>query len=290
MNRKPDWLRIRHIDNPNRKAVEQMLKRLNLNTVCAEATCPNYNECFSRKTATFMIMGINCTRNCGFCNVSHGMPTSLDPHEPQNVAQAVKELGLEYVVVTSVTRDDLPDGGAHHFAETICKIRQVSPKTAIEVLIPDLKDDLAALKIITDASPDVISHNMETVHALYALVRPGAKYERSLELLKNIKLLNPLIRSKSGIMAGFGETKEQVFELMDDLRNVHCEFLTIGQYLSPTKNHLPVYEYVEPTRFDEYAHAARQRGFAFVASAPLVRSSYNAAEALMHSNNNLSLL
>ena len=282
MNRKPDWLRKRHINNPNQKSVEQTLKRLNLNTVCAEANCPNYNECFSRKTATFMIMGINCTRNCGFCNVHHGTPLPLDTAEPQNVAQAVKELGLEYVVVTSVTRDDLQDGGALHFAKTIHEIRRVSPKTAIEVLIPDFKGDLDALKTIANACPDVISHNMETVHALYNTVRPEAQYRRSLEVLKNIKILNPHIRSKSGIMVGFGETEEQVFEMMDDLRSVGCEFLTIGQYLAPTKNHLPVYEYVEPVCFDAYARAARQKGFSFVASAPLVRSSYNAAEAISH--------
>ena len=277
---KPEWLRIPYYDTTNRKAVEDILGRLNLNTVCSEACCPNYGECFSRKVATFMIMGTNCTRNCGFCNVRSEQPLQLNPEEPQNVAQAVKELGLKYVVVTSVTRDDLPDGGAEHFAKVIHEIRKSAPETVIEVLIPDFEGNIDALKTVTDASPDVISHNMETVKSLYLTVRPQAEYGQSLSLLKNIKLLNPKIRSKSGIMVGLGETKEQIFELFDDLREVDCEFLTIGQYLSPSKQHIPVKEYVEPAMFEEYGLIAKQKGFDYVASAPLVRSSFRADEAL----------
>ena len=280
MPRKPDWLRIRYTENPNQRAVEKILRRLNLNTVCKEAICPNYRECFSRNTATFMIMGTICTRGCQFCNVRNGRPAHLDPGEPANVALAVKELGLKYVVVTSVTRDDLPDGGAAHFAQTIQEIKIAVPATNIEVLVPDFKGDIDALRIVANASPTVISHNMETVKPLYKAVRPQADYKRSLDLIKNIKRLDPGIRSKSGIMVGFGETKEQVCTLFDDLRVAGCEFLTIGQYLAPSKQHYPVKEYIEPYRFDEYGAAARQKGFVFVASAPLVRSSFHADEAL----------
>jgi len=280
MQPKPHWLRARSSSNVNKEAIEKVLASLNLNTVCAEANCPNYCDCFSRKTATFMIMGTNCTRNCCFCNVRHEEPESLDRNEPKNVAQAVKELALKYVVVTSVTRDDLPDGGAGHFAETIRAIRKNAPMTAIEVLIPDFGGSMEALKTVIDAGPDVISHNMETVKYLYSAVRPQAEYERSLELLRNIKRLNSDIRSKSGIMVGFGENEEQVYELFDDLRVVGCEFLTIGQYLAPTKKHIPVYEYITPVQFDIYGAEAKKRGFGFVASAPLVRSSFNAGDAL----------
>jgi len=280
MQPKPSWLRVRHGNTVNQQAVESLLSGLNLNTVCAQANCPNYCDCFSRKTATFMVMGTNCTRQCRFCNVRHDQPQPLHPAEPQNVAQAVKQLGLKYVVVTSVTRDDLPDGGAGHFAETIAEIKQALPETAIEVLIPDLNGDLAALQTITNAAPTVISHNMETVKGLYSAVRPQAIYERSLKLLRNVKRLNPSVHSKSGIMVGLGETAQQVHELMDDLRSVDCEFLTIGQYLAPSKQHIPVHEYITPAQFDEYGALARQKGFSFVASAPLVRSSFNANEAL----------
>ena len=278
--RKPDWLRVRYVDTPNREAVEKTLRSLNLNTVCTEANCPNYMECFSRKTATFLILGTNCTRNCGFCNVRHEQPQRLNPEEPENIARAIKELGLKYVVVTSVTRDDLPDGGAEHFAKVINAIKSETPETAIEVLIPDFKGNTAALEKVTDAFPAVISHNMETVKYLYADVRPQAEYRRSLDLLKKAKRLNPGIRSKSGIIVGLGETKKQVYELLNDLRDSGCDFLTIGQYLAPSKKHLPVKEYINPSQFEEYGDEARQKGFAFVASAPLVRSSFRAGEAL----------
>ena len=280
MTKKPEWLKIRHTDDPARDAVAEILKELELNTVCHEALCPNCMECFSRKTATFMIMGTHCTRSCGFCNVRRGTPQPLDPGEPERIAEAVGRLGMRHIVVTSVTRDDLPDGGASHFAGVVAAIREKSPKTAIELLIPDFLGDLAALKTVADAVPEVIGHNMETVACLYPQVRPQAGYLRSLEVVKNIKRLNPHIRSKSGIMLGLGETEKQVRELFDHLRGVGCEFLTIGQYLAPSSGHLPVKEYIEPRRFDEYAKTARQKGFSFVASAPFVRSSYHADEAL----------
>lgn len=280
MLKKPEWLRVRWADGPNRETVEAILEKLNLNTVCREANCPNYRECFSRKTATFMIMGTNCTRNCRFCNVHYDRPQRLNPEEPKNVALAVKELGLKYAVITSVTRDDLPDGGAEHFAETIKKIKRAAPETAIEALIPDFGGIAGSLKTVAEASPAVISHNMETVKSLYADVRPQAGYKRSLELISNIKRFNPEVRSKSGIMVGLGETMGQVHELFDDLREAGCEFLTIGQYLAPTKQHIPVREYIDPAQFEVYGAAARQKGFEFVASAPLARSSFRAGEAL----------
>ncbi len=277
---KPSWLRVKYGDSPNRPIVEALLKDLNLNTVCNEANCPNYSECFAKKTATFMILGINCTRKCRFCNVRSGDPAHIDSNEPESIAKAVKELGLKYVVVTSVTRDDLADGGAGQFARVIRSIRETAPETAVEVLIPDFKGDWSALKTIAEAAPDVISHNMETVRSLYASVRPEAVYARSLAVIRNIKRLDLNIRSKSGIMVGLGETREQVAELMDDLRQAKCEFLTIGQYLAPSKEHVPVYEYITPSQFDEYKALAGQKGFDFVASAPFVRSSYHAGEAL----------
>ena len=280
MARKPEWLRIRSGSSSNQDDVFELLQSLDLNTVCKEANCPNYMECFSRKTATFMILGTACTRNCGFCNVRHEKPLPIESDEPERIAQAVKELGMRYIVITSVTRDDLPDGGAGHFASVVRSIRKMNPDTKIEVLIPDFQGSIDALKMVTDSSPDVISHNMETVRALYPQVRPQAQYRRSLELLGNIKQLNPDIHSKSGIMLGLGEMAEQVYELFDDLREVGCEFLTIGQYLAPSAKHFPVYEYIEPRCFDEYGEIAKEKGFLFVASAPLVRSSYHADEAL----------
>ena len=279
MERKPEWLRKKRADDPNVETVEKLISELGLNTVCREAMCPNYGECFSSLTATFMILGRNCTRNCRFCNVTSAEPSPVDTEEPLNVARGTSRLGLRYAVITSVTRDDLPDGGAAHFAETIKAIRAESPNTAIEVLIPDFRGDYDALKTVADAGPDVISHNMETVAALYAEVRPEAEYNRSLELLGRIKKLNAAIRSKSGIMVGLGETREQVLELFGDLRKQGCELLTIGQYLAPSKLHHPVVEYVLPDTFEEYGNAAGEMGFAFVASAPFVRSSYKAGEA-----------
>ena len=280
MKRKPEWLRIRSVSNSNQDDVANILRNLNLNTVCKEANCPNSMECFSRKTATFMILGTACTRDCRFCNVRYEEPLPIDPSEPERIANAVKKLDMRYIVITSVTRDDLPDGGAGHFANVVKAIGKINPNTKIEVLIPDFQGCIDALKVVADCSPDVISHNMETIKALYSQVRPQAEYKRSLELLRNIKCLNSNIHSKSGIMLGLGETAEQVYELFDDLREVGCEFLTIGQYLAPTAKHFPIYEYIEPHRFDEYGEIARGKGFLFVTSAPLVRSSYHADEAL----------
>ena len=280
MQRKPDWLRVRYTGTPNLEFVEQTLKTLGLNTVCAQANCPNYGDCFSRKTATFMLMGTNCTRNCRFCNVRSGSPERLDPEEPEKVAQAVKSLELKYVVVTSVTRDDLPDGGAGHFANVIRETKNASPGTAIEVLIPDFEGSAYALNMVTDAHPTVISHNMETVEPLYPVVRPQAQYKRSLDVLRNIKTLASDILTKSGLMVGLGESSRQVCELFDDLLEAGCEFITIGQYLAPTRQHIPVHEYIHPSLFEEYGSIARKKGFRHVASAPLVRSSYNARDAI----------
>jgi lipoic acid synthetase len=228
-----------------------------------------------------MILGTNCTRDCAFCNVAHGEPSAVDADEPNRIGEGVARLGLNYIVVTSVTRDDLPDGGAGQFAAVIRSIREHSPGTAIEVLIPDFSGSAEALRVVADASPDVISHNIETVKELYSEVRPGAVYARSLELIRRIgEFGTGGVRSKSGFMVGLGETREQVYALMDDLREVHCEFLTIGQYLAPSRSHHAVVEYVTPETFDEYADVARAKGFSFVASAPFVRSSYRAEEAL----------
>lgn len=279
-SKKADWLRKEVIVDPNQTVLEGILGELNLNTVCHEARCPNRMECFARRTATFMILGTNCTRDCRFCSVHCGPPQPVDPDEPQRIAQAVARLNLAYIVITSVTRDDLPDGGAGHFAATVTAIRSLAPQTAIEVLIPDFGGNREALAMVAQAEPDVISHNMETVAPLYAEVRPRADYRRSLALLADIKRLHPAVHSKTGIMLGLGETKPQILGLFDDLRTAGCEFLTIGQYLAPSREHLPVKAYVPPEIFDEYAAIARQKGFSFVASAPFVRSSYHAGEAL----------
>jgi lipoic acid synthetase len=279
---KPAWLRSRFVSDENTEYTRAILDALGLNTVCREAMCPNWSDCFSRRTATFMILGVNCTRDCAFCNVTHGAPTAPDPNEPARIGEAVAQLGLSYVVVTSVTRDDLPDGGARPFAETVRAIRQSAPEAAIETLIPDFGGDVDALKIVLEAKPDVVSHNVETVKALYAEVRPDAVYERSLALIENIGRLSgtAAIHSKTGFMVGLGETEPQVLRLMDDLRAVDCAFLTIGQYLAPSRAHHPVVEYIHPDTFERYAEIARAKGFAFVASAPFVRSSYHAGEAL----------
>jgi lipoic acid synthetase len=279
MRSKPDWLRKKYISDPNQDAVLEVLGQLELNTVCREADCPNCLECHAARTATFMILGTNCTRGCTFCNVSRGRPDAVDPLEPGRVAEAVSRLGLRYAVVTSVTRDDLPDGGASHFAETIRAIRRLEPDTSIEVLIPDFRGSEAALRTVADASPDVISHNMETVRGLYSEVRPQADYGRSLDLLRNIGRMNANIKSKSGIMLGLGETREQVREVLGDLAEAGCAFLTIGQYLAPSSAHHAVIEYVRPEIFDEYKATADGMGFEFTASAPFVRSSYRAGEA-----------
>ena len=277
--KKPDWLRVPYFDDQGSAFITDLLVELNLNTVCIEASCPNRAECFSKKTATFMILGTNCTRNCSFCNVSFGSPEPVDKNEPIRVAEAIKKLGLRYAVITSVTRDDLTDAGALHFSNVIRAVKEKSPETVIEVLIPDL----AELKLVTDASPAVISHNIETVESLYPKVRQDADYYRSLSVLRRIKELKPEIRLKSGMMLGLGETRDEVLKTFDDLLEAGCEFITIGQYLSPSKNHFPVQEYIEPAIFTEYEKIAKKKGFCYVASAPFVRSSYNAEKALYSS-------
>ncbi|MDR1571773.1 MAG: lipoyl synthase [Clostridiales Family XIII bacterium] len=277
---KPEWLKKRLRPSEGRQALEGLIDGLGLNTVCREAQCPNYLECFASGTATFMLLGATCTRGCAFCAVSYGKPEPLDPSEPGRVAEAVARLGLRYAVVTSVTRDDLDDGGAAQFAETIRAIRAACPDAAVEALIPDFQGDAGALALVAAAKPAVISHNMETVRELYPLVRPQADYRRSLELIGRIGGLDPGIRSKSGIMLGLGESRAQVLEIFDDLRAAGCSILTMGQYLAPSEGHYAVREYVHPDRFREYKAAAEGKGFGFVASAPFVRSSYNAGEAL----------
>lgn len=276
--RKPDWLKVKIRSGAESNTVNQILNRLSLHTVCQEANCPNLMECFSKKTATFMILGSQCTRNCKFCNVTKGKPEPVDEKEPVNVANAVNELGLKYVVITSVTRDDLNDGGASHFAKVIESIKDINENIIVEVLIPDFKGDELALKKVVKAKPEVINHNVETIPRLYSTVRPMAIYERSLKLLENVKKMDKNILTKSGIMLGLGEKEEEVIELMKDLLKVNCDMLTIGQYLAPSKKHHPVIEYVHPEQFKKYKEIGMELGFKFVASAPLVRSSYHAAE------------
>jgi lipoic acid synthetase len=258
--------------------IKKLLRSLNLHTVCEEANCPNIGDCFSRKTATFMIMGDVCTRNCPYCNVNHGKPNPLDPNEPENIATAVKKLGLKHVVITSVDRDDLSDGGASHFAEVIKKVRELNPNTTVEVLIPDFKGNLDALKIVVEANPDVINHNIETVKELYRKVRPQGNYERSLNIIKAVKKLNENIVTKSGFMVGLGETKEQILQLLIDLKENDCEVVTIGQYLQPSKNHLPVEKYYTEEEFKEFESIGYRIGFKEVFSGILVRSSFHAGE------------
>jgi lipoic acid synthetase len=281
MPQKPAWLRKPSCreTGASPELVDGILSDLSLNTVCREARCPNRQECFSRKVATLLIMGAQCTRACRFCNVRHDLPLPLDPEEPRRAAEAMRRLGLRYVVVTSVTRDDLPDGGAAHFAATIREMRALVPAPAIEALVPDFQGDAGALRLVAEAAPTVISHNVETVPALYGAVRPQADYRRSLEVLERVRTY-PGIRSKTGIMIGLGESRAQVLEVFADLRRVGCEFLTVGQYLAPSRRHHPVKEYVPPAVFDEYKRTAQDMGFACVASAPFVRSSFHAEEAL----------
>ena len=278
-NKKPDWLKIKIQSNSQLNGVSEMLRNLNLHSVCEEAKCPNLMECFSNKTATFMILGRECTRNCTFCTVSKNEPMTVDLEEPFNIAEGVKKLGLKHVVITSVTRDDLADGGANHFVKVINAVKEASPTTAIEVLIPDFQGNKDALLEVVKAKPKVINHNIETIKRLYPEVRPMANYAQSLELLERIKEMDPSIFSKSGLMVGLGETIDEVFELLSDLRRYGCDIVTIGQYLAPSKNHHPVIEYVTPEVFEIYKKKAEELGFKFVASSPLVRSSYHAGKA-----------
>jgi lipoic acid synthetase len=276
--RKPEWIRVKAPTSPEYRATRDIMRGLKLTTVCEEAACPNIGECWSKRHATFMIMGEVCTRACAFCNVATGKPAHLDPDEPRRVGEALAELGLEHVVVTSVDRDDLEDGGAGHFARTIAAIRAASPKTTIEILTPDFKNKPQALDIILADRPDVYNHNLETVPRLYATIRPGARYFTSLQLLARVKEKDATMFTKSGIMVGLGETKEEVLQVMDDLRAADVDFLTIGQYLQPTIKHAAVDRFVTPDEFKAYAAAARAKGFLMVSASPLTRSSYHAGE------------
>ncbi len=260
--------------------VHKVLSRLQLHTVCQSAQCPNLPECFSRGTATFMIMGNICSRDCQFCAVEKGTPEPLEPGEPVRIARAAKDLGLSHVVVTSVTRDDLPDGGANHFAQTITAIRQVNLNATVEVLIPDFRGSEEAIKVVVRARPDIINHNLETVPRLYKKVRLEADYERSLKVLKAAKEWDRNTFTKSGIMLGLGETEKELFKVMEDLRQVECDFLTLGQYLRPSEAHLPVVRFIHPQEFQDIATKGREMGFRGIASGPFVRSSYRADELL----------
>ena len=275
--RKPDWIRIRLTANPEVDRIKGILRQRKLASVCEEASCPNLSECFSHGTATFMIMGEICTRRCPFCDVAHGKPNPLDPDEPRQLAEAVAEMQLKYVVVTSVDRDDLKDSGAGHFAACIEAVRKANPTTTLEVLVPDFRGRMdIALSILADTPPDVFNHNLETVPRLYKKARPGADYEWSLELLARYKSIQPDVQTKSGLMLGLGETFEEVVEVMKDCRRHNVDMLTLGQYLQPSRDHLPVDRYVHPDEFEALAEEARTLGFKRVASGPLVRSSYQA--------------
>ncbi|MCP4114341.1 MAG: lipoyl synthase [Desulfobacteraceae bacterium] len=275
---KPNWLKRKLPTGPEYEKVRHLLASCKLHTVCQEAKCPNMWECFSKRTSTFMILGSQCTRNCRFCNVTSDAPELLDPNEPLRVGKAAKELGLKYVVVTSVTRDDLADGGAAHFAETIQAIRAAVDGVGVEVLIPDFQGNVEALKIVLNAKPDVLNHNIETVPSLYSSARPEADYQQSLDLLQNAKAMDASIPVKSGLMVGLGETMEELEQTMTDLFRHGCDILTIGQYLQPSKAHLAVRKYYSPDEFNLLEEKARQIGFEKVAAGPFVRSSYNAQD------------
>jgi lipoic acid synthetase len=278
-SRLPEWLKKR-VPNPlTVTMVNDMMRESKLNTVCESARCPNIGECWSKKTATFMILGDICTRNCGFCAIKVGRPLELDMDEPRRVAEAAKEMGLKHVVVTSVARDELPDEGAGHFADTIRALREAIPGVIVEVLTPDFKGKRWCIRRVVDAHPDIYNHNIETVERLSPVVRPQAKYERTLDLLRTVTNMDPTIHTKSGIMLGLGETHEEILQTLRDLREAGVSAVTIGQYLRPTTDkHLPVVEYVHPDRFAEYERIGDEMGFLFVASGPFVRSSYNAQD------------
>jgi lipoic acid synthetase len=276
--RKPDWIRVKAPGSPEYARTRNIVKTHNLVTVCEEAACPNIGECWSQRHATFMILGEICTRACAFCNVSTGVPLAVDEDEPARVADAVVKLGLRHVVITSVDRDDLEDGGAEHFARTIRAIRAVAPETSIEVLTPDFLRKDGALETVVGARPDVFNHNLETVPALYLNIRPGARYFHSLRLLQRVKELDASMFTKSGIMVGLGETRSDVMQVMDDMRAANIDFITIGQYLQPTRKHAPIDRFVTPDEFDGYAATARAKGFLMVSATPLTRSSHHADE------------
>ena len=275
---RPNWIRVKAPNSLAYQKTKNLIDDLKLNTVCQEAACPNIGECWEKKHATVMILGSVCTRACAFCNVKTGRPDLLDPHEPERLAIAVGKLGLQHVVVTSVDRDDLADGGAQHFADCIKAIRASSPDTTIEILTPDFLKKDGALEIVVAAKPDVFNHNVETVPSLYKKIRPGARYYHSLNLLDNVKKIDPEIFTKSGIMVGLGETNEEIVQLMEDLRSANVDFMTIGQYLQPTKKHAEVKRYATPEEFKYLERVAKTKGFLMVSASPLTRSSYHAGD------------
>lgn len=288
---KPPWLRVKAPTSTEYNATRKLMRDHKLNTVCEEAACPNIGECWAKGHATVMILGSVCTRACAFCNIATGRPDQLNPHEPDELAQAVGGLGLDHVVITSVDRDDLDDGGANHFARCIARLRETAPETTIEVLTPDFRNKPGALEIVIDARPDVFNHNLETVSRLYTEVRPGARYYHSLRLLDRVKEADASMFTKSGIMVGLGEERTEVLQVMDDLRSADVDFLTIGQYLRPTPAHHEVVRYVSPDEFEEYERLAYAKGFLLVSASPLTRSSYHAGDdfAKLRDNRNAKL-
>jgi len=278
IKKKPSWIKTKIFDTHNYYKTKEIINKKKIYTVCQEASCPNISECWSKKHATFMIMGDLCTRACAFCDVKTGKPKHLDPLEPIKIAEATKELNLKHVVITSVDRDDLDDGGANHFAEVIRETRKLNINTTIEVLTPDFLRKGESYKRVVFANPDVFNHNIETVPSLYRAVRPGSRYFASVDLLKSVKEINKTIFTKSGIMLGLGETKDEVLQVMDDLLTAKVDFLTIGQYLQPSPKHYPLNRYVKPNEFDEFKEIALSKGFLIVSSSPLTRSSYHADE------------
>lgn len=275
---KPAWIRVKAPGSKDYHQTASLMRTHSLHTVCEEAACPNIGECWAKKHATIMILGDICTRACTFCNIKTGRPDQLDPHEPERVGEAVGKMGLSHIVITSVDRDDLDDGGAAHFAQTIRAIRAKTPNTTIEILTPDFLRKEGAVETVVAARPDVYNHNLETVPRLYAEVRPGARYFHSLRLLDQVKKIDPSLFTKSGIMVGLGETKAEVYQVMDDLRAANVDFITIGQYLQPTPKHHPLVDFIAPEEFEEYAAMARGKGFLMVAASPLTRSSYHAGD------------
>jgi lipoyl synthase len=275
---KPDWIRVKAPVSKEYQNTRDLMREKKLNTVCEEAACPNIGECWSKKHATVMILGSTCTRACAFCNIKTGMPDLLDPHEPESLAEAVAQMELHHVVITSVDRDDLPDGGASHFARCIARIRETSPTTTIEILTPDFLRKDGAIEVVVAARPDVYNHNVETVPRLYKSIRPGARYFHSLNLLKRVKEIDPSLFTKSGLMVGLGEEQDEVLQVMDDMRSADVDFITIGQYLRPTPRHATVERYVTPEEFRTLGRMAKAKGFLQVASSPLTRSSYHAGD------------
>ena len=278
VQRKPEWIRVKAPSSPAYHETRALMRGLRLHTVCEEAACPNIGECWAKKHATFMILGGVCTRACAFCNVATGRPDRLDPHEPEHVAEAVAKLGLEHVVITSVDRDDLDDGGAQQFVRVIERARALAPGTTIEILTPDFLHKNGAVEAVAKAKPDVFNHNLETVPRLYPRIRPGARYFHSLRLLQRVKEIDPTLFTKSGLMVGLGETREELYQVMDDLRSAGADFLTLGQYLQPTPKHAAVDRFVPPAEFEDMKRMAYGKGFLMVAASPLTRSSYHAGD------------